>query len=893
MKLESEKEIVIVGRFKMTQNNFISRLFGLVIFIFLVSCSSSSSPVTSGLTGLTAKHANVSRSSNVCWGIWDVILDSETKTAEIVPLRTAAFNVNVTMFLQPPVAPVNLMSIKFNPATDFPNGYIDCDVTFQHPFKALPQFRGFDVRGIFMSDGSMAVESSAGLFRATKAEARLINADGYTRWWNPQEFGPEGKIFGFIKGKMGFPYYPSATLNPYKYYADALDSKSGVETLDISTRGTFATSPGANTRNYIIQFPVAAGMPDYRFQYAVDASWYPPDSSYAPAYPIEAFNESAQMREPYHILVSDEGSTAWYKDSGNKGGAIHLAIEIFDWQTPSTGMSQEIEALYVEAPLFGGPVDVLPMATQSPGSQPTSRIYSVVIDNLYLTHSGEEEILIAAQSTVGSYEPNLENPGPGWIYPDFPLTAYTVASVTILADNPNSPPVAVADKTAPLVGLVPLTVYLNPEGSYDPDEPFGDYITKYEWDIDADGTYEYQNTDGAVVDHIFTADGIYNIQLRVTDSFGATDLLDVPVKVEVKLEEDSWPMGFYDAGSTCYNPNSNVPPPLKLVYSADHPGNNLTQLVIARGHIYLTDSNGYLRCLDADNGSQIWAQNVGQVGSWWTGISAAIWNDNVIMGGSGVWSFNADTGAVNWHIAEGLAFAHQGMVIVKDTVYIRSTSGTYRSLNALDGSQNWSVGWNTFPLMPTAYGESGGQGYCVAPSGYSERCLRASDGMLVWSQDCGTDAFGNVIVLGEYAYFGGTTIYKKHLATGVNAATYNLVNHQPLGMCISNDRIFFVVRLTSSPYSHKLMAFDFDLGFKWETPILTNNNHPVFSGGYLWLVAGPSDSQKMTAYDPITGAVAYQYPDPVGIGWGGISNVGNRLYYTNNNGKLFVFEHAD
>ncbi len=880
-------------------NNRLGWLRALILFVCLIlpACSGGGgSPTAPGIgdPALTGSRTVVSSpgSGHVCWGLWDISIDKATGAVDVVPLREAAFNANVTMFLQPPSSPMNLLSISMNPDTDFLIGYIDCDVTLQHPFKALAQFRGFDVRGIFLSDGSMAVESVAGLLRASPDEARVLNADGYTRWWNASEFGPEGTIFGYTMGAAGIQYYPTATVNPYKYFADELDAGADVSILDPANRGTFSTMKGFNTRNYIIQFSMDGPSPDFRFQYAIDANWDPPDPAFAPDYPIEAFNESAQMREAYHIRTWDDGSTAYYEGPGDFGGELRLAVEVFDWQTPSAGMSDQLSAIYMESTLLPVPIDVLPTAIEVPGSAATSRIYSVVIDDLMPTSAGEYEVLVVAESSAGTYEPNLEGGGAGWTYPDESLAAYHMMYVPVLDESPNDPPVAIADGTGPLSGYAPLTVTLDGTGSYDPNEPM-DQIVAYDWDTDNDGVFEYEEETDDPIDHVYADPGIYEIQLRVTDSFGASDMLDVPIEVDVQEGSDEWPMGHYDAQNTGYNPNSHVAPPLQLVYQVNTTGHNYTQLVVGRGNIYMSASNGYIHCLSEQDGSQVWSQDIKTSGSFWVGCAPGLWNDHVIVGGTGVHSFNADTGSPDWHVYTTSFFDHQGLVIVDDTVYMRSTSSSYVSLDAASGSENWFIGWTTFPLMATAYGEVGGQGYCVAPYSYSERCVNADNGSTVWTQSCGGNAFGNVIVIGEYAYFGCTTLYRKHLATGTNAATYNLVNWQPVGSCTSDTDIFFVMRNTGN-YTYKLMSFDFDLGFNWETTIGQNNNHPAYTDGYIWLTEGVGTSpQYMTAYDASDGSKAYT--DSVVLNtynpiWAGITNVNNRLYVTNNNGQLYCFE---
>mgnify|MGYP000676556829 CR=1 FL=1 len=300
-----------------------------------------------------------------------------------------------------------------------------------------------------------------------------------------------------------------------------------------------------------------------------------------------------------------------------------------------------------------------------------------------------------------------------------------------------------------------------------------------------------------------------------------------------------------------------------------------------------------LRCVDEATGSLLWSKQIKTTGSYWTGCSPALWNDNVIAGGTGVHSYNADDGTLNWHVYTSSSFDHQGMVIVNDTIYFRSTSSSYVSLDASDGSQNWMIGWTIQPLMPTAYGEVNGVGYCVAPYSYSEQCVTAASGSAVWTQSCGGNAYGNVIIIGEYAYFGNTTIYKKHLQTGTNAATYNLGTWQPLGMTTNGEDMVFFLRNTST-YTYKLICLDTNLNFNWETNVGYSNEHPTVVGDYVWITEGASISpQYLTAYSMSDGSKAYT--DSTALNtynpiWGGIVNVNNRLYVTNNNGNLFCFE---
>jgi len=77
----------------------------------------------------------------------------------------------------------------------------------------------------------------------------------------------------------------------------------------------------------------------------------------------------------------------------------------------------------------------------------------------------------------------------------------------------NEPPVASFTESAETVYTEEVIVF-NASESYDPDGN----ITSYFWDF-GDGT----NGTGAVVEHAYADDGVYNVTLTVTDDLGATD----------------------------------------------------------------------------------------------------------------------------------------------------------------------------------------------------------------------------------------------------------------------------------------------------------------------------------------------------------------------------------
>ena len=406
----------------------------LLVLLVLAGCSGNSSgndPVTPSESGdetsvITAQ--NSIPNSHTLGGFWDFYFDPESVELEISRLRNTQFHVNIVGQLQAP-KPFGLSILVHG--WDPVNAILDVDLTIHHPYP-YTNYRGFDVKGIFMGAGytvpgkldPSAVYPAPGSFR-------VVNADGYTRWWNALEFTTPG-FFGFTEGAIGFPgYVAETTVNGYKYFADVLDPGDPVvPKVNISNRGTFSThlAPPSVTRNYQLQFPKPYGEIDFHFQYAMDLNWYPPNGMNPIPEPIEDFPIEANCPEAFHIEVSTEGTTAYY-DNGASGGDVVLAIEVFDWSADSNpgGIAAEIGSIWVESPsLFNQPVsvDLDPL----PGSQPLSGIFGVTIPDVNPSGLDGQEVLII----VRSVDPTTYAP-PG--IADYPegasLAAYKIVEIPV------------------------------------------------------------------------------------------------------------------------------------------------------------------------------------------------------------------------------------------------------------------------------------------------------------------------------------------------------------------------------------------------------------------------------------------------------------------------------
>ena len=94
----------------------VATLLGIALVI-MFGCGKSH-PLTPDSKIPEMKKVEIANQQRLLWGLWDVELDASTGSVEVTNLRSATFNANVVRFLQPPIAPINLLSIKLAPGSD-------------------------------------------------------------------------------------------------------------------------------------------------------------------------------------------------------------------------------------------------------------------------------------------------------------------------------------------------------------------------------------------------------------------------------------------------------------------------------------------------------------------------------------------------------------------------------------------------------------------------------------------------------------------------------------------------------------------------------------------------------------------------------------------------------
>jgi len=616
------------------------------------------------------------------WGFYEISIEPDTLQVDVVPLRTALFEANVTRFLQPPSSPIHLLSISILPGTDFSQGKVVCNVTLKHPFPGS-KYAGFDVKGIVMGPGGISCQWDSDLKYADSTGVRLLNADGWTRWWNEVEFLTKNTIFGYTEGALAnHSFHSTTTLNPYKYFADELDAESPISDVTESGRGFFSSeTPGVNTRKYELQFPTDP-MPEFKFKYGVSASWIEPLAGASPPWTADDFALEANQPEAFRVEVIDNGSTAYYEGPDKYGGGLNLIINISDWQLlGGTSPEDEIAGVFIESPtLFPGVLNVFDPNKLGPGPDAMSVSLSVNVDDVTPTGLKDQILIVhVASAHPTTYEPQVPG-GSGFIWPkNAQLAAHLIWNVPIKPSGPsNEPPVADASASNPLSGPAPLTVHLDPSLSYDPDGT----IVLYEWDFENDGAFDVSTFAPEVVDKIYPTPGTYYVNLRVTDDGGLTDTLDTPLEINVQPPLPTWTQLQDDpahVGEVLDEPELH--PPLKLVYQAKLSATQSFTIegspIIGSGVVMVLYGNwesNWAEGFDFYSGEWLWKVNLSpNIRQSYIGTQTGAYGDGrFYVPGDAIRALDPATGAVLWTYTGGGSYESErhGLVFVDGKVMV-------------------------------------------------------------------------------------------------------------------------------------------------------------------------------------------------------------------------------
>ncbi len=442
--------------------------------------------------------------SHALWGLYEFALNPEADTLEIVPLRAGTLHLNALKFLEPGGEP-GMVQLVGGLNWNSDKTKLDIDIRLTHPFPSFPQFSGFDVKGILITKGDFTGLSDPDLVMAGPSYLHLLNADGFTRWWNPVEF-QGNTIFAYTDGALGMKdskFHFLATLNGFKYFCDTLNKDDAVELLDTADRGAFR-STSSNIRHYSIAVPSFPSS--LLFNYAIDASWEPPVTK-PPVIPDD-FPPEANQPEPWRIVSTETLNTIYYDALiGEQGGQLDLSIAVYDWQNPSPSPAGTINRVVAEWPNLFAPTEA-----EFVSNQGDYALWKLTLEPIAGALSSTDDIsyLIWAESSDGA--------GYGGILdPDDALIAANSFGTGVLPQKVNTPPQVTSGVDGnPSPGLVTETYTVL---WTDPDT--GDTITVL-WSVEPLGDPylfdEPGNGDGTIdinwADYGF---GAFTVQAQVSD----------------------------------------------------------------------------------------------------------------------------------------------------------------------------------------------------------------------------------------------------------------------------------------------------------------------------------------------------------------------------------------
>ena len=309
----------------------------LIISFLFISCSSNSNPTLPSYTSPPASDSDtvpvaeseydIRINPRGMFGAWQVQLNKENLTAEIIPARNAkaigdVFDADLLQFLT--VSPCSncLMISGLRYGHD---EYIQMDVTLKHPFDnatARPDLHGFDVRLIFIMDGLTGIDDSIKVTRpggseepASYSNYMVLNPDGFTSHYD--EIPNDERYFIKTADYAG-------NLNPYfrffnDYQTDTFDpqSPSGHNVMPVGSNNYTRTAVLTSWEGFGTSFYLVADV-----AYGHSAVFSTRDD---PKYYLPSYNRTEPWRTEYWI----ENNNLNYNDPNSSADVV---VQVFDWQ---------------------------------------------------------------------------------------------------------------------------------------------------------------------------------------------------------------------------------------------------------------------------------------------------------------------------------------------------------------------------------------------------------------------------------------------------------------------------------------------------------------------------------------------------------------------------------
>jgi hypothetical protein len=507
------------------RNQFIQAIW----ILLLVGCAGSQAVMTPPDSLQAEKPLGGSAQTHL-WGYYEVYIDIESKEASIVPARTEMFTANIVQFLNNNPAGLT-MEILSTPVT---STYVDIDliVGIKHPFPSKPAYSGYDVRGVFVGYGDHQMAYNPELLCGIEGYNQTMlddpenydggGPDGYTRWYNPSEFTVPG-VFGYTLGiyaSIGYAW--SATLNPYKYFADGLGEHDDLWTFletNSSAHGVFLAG-STNYRNYYIRFPVP--HPNVKFGYSIIANWSGPAQ-----HPSNA---------PEAVACSVEVTPdIYFEYYGCSGGDLILDVSLWDWDSEATaGVPMEDYQIWVESSVLSAPhqFTTSEMTPTGGGDHYSTYHVDITADTVYQYQYNYYWII--AECVDKDYGNPLGVPNAAGA--DH-LAAFFKGDIWISPTGYDPPPWCWVETVTPMPACRWGKVAVEFDGSNSIDPPCYDGPLTFSWDFDGDWVFDEDPDDSFTGTsdhpvHEYTQDYSGDVWLKVVDQSYSDSYCSVSVQVD-------------------------------------------------------------------------------------------------------------------------------------------------------------------------------------------------------------------------------------------------------------------------------------------------------------------------------------------------------------------------
>lgn len=311
-------------------------LFFMIIYAFIGAGCSGANAVTSDNLPLFSNNAfadflPVARTGSITYegiiGAFSVVINTETLTGEVLPLRRAgaigdSFDSHITEFMNktPCSDCVKLSGIALSSEHN-----IKVNFKIRHPFTDLlkrPDLHVFDVRGILLHPGGVSFgmilsdvdgDGNANEIIQTDPDF-LLNADGYTTHFDDSTLG------SYFDPPLNYP----GNLNAFKNFF--LDPTSdSFDPYQAKGHNVMKVNSGWDTQTYIFNTPPEE---TFSFTFIVDASYGQSATRFTrdePEYYLPEFNR----KEAWQVTAETYNDTL---EEGQVNSSVCIRVYVKDWQ---------------------------------------------------------------------------------------------------------------------------------------------------------------------------------------------------------------------------------------------------------------------------------------------------------------------------------------------------------------------------------------------------------------------------------------------------------------------------------------------------------------------------------------------------------------------------------